>query len=136
MNLEEVIGDRWEADGTLYGLLPVAKLTTGPAANTEWPWAELHPPSGQPGDRTNDSDAINLVNVQIDVHHGVDNYDDAKEIAEAIKTLFWSMAFALSGSDRVLDIQVGTPQGILSPDGTEWVFVVVLNCRVYLSAGV
>jgi hypothetical protein len=139
VNLEQTIHTRWEADETLNGLLPVARLTTGPNVPSEWPWAELHPPGGQAGTRTNEGDAVNLVNVQIDIHHDIDHYDAAKTIAEAVKSLFLSEDFDLSGSsgaDKVLDVTIGTPQATISPDGTEWVFVVVLNCRVYLSTGV
>lgn len=139
MNLAQTIHTRWEADGTLNGLLPVARVTTGIGRPGKWPWAVIHPPTGQEGLRTNDGDAVDPVNVQIDIHDDVEEYDRANSIAEAVKSLFLSTAFDLddsSGADKVLDITIGTPQGIMSPDGTEWIFVVVLNCRVYLATGV
>ena len=136
MNLGQVIHQRWAADSTLNGLLDSSKVTTGTyyATDPTFPYATITRPGDTTGGYDNDGAALELPRVRITVYHGRDNYDEGLAIAAAVKSAFDRTDFALSGSDKVLNMQRDGYEEIDDEDG-DWYFVIDFLCRVYLATG-
>lgn len=137
MNLGQVLHTRWEADGTLNGLLPVAKVMTGIyfAEDPVYPYATITRPYDVPLQYDNTGAAVERVMVRITVYHAAESYDEGQAIANAVKSAFDRTDFNLSGSDRVLNMQRDSYQAIQDEQG-DWYFVIDFVCLVHLSAGV
>ncbi len=120
------------------GLLDSSKFVTGVyfATDPEFPYATLT----RPGDNTegydNSDAAEELVVVRITVYHHRDNYDEGLAIADAVKAAFDRSAFALSGTDRVLNMQRSGYAETQDDEEDNWFFVIDFTVRIYLTAGV
>jgi hypothetical protein len=136
MNIGQVLHARWEADGTLNGLLPVAKVMTGNyfAEDPVFPYGTII----RPGDTTegydNEGAADERVTVRVTVYHHRDSYDAGLAIADAVKSAFDRAAFDLFGSDKVLNMQ-RTGYVELQDEDDNWFFVIDFTCMVYLASG-
>lgn len=137
MNLAQYVHTRWAADGTLNGLLPVASVSTGRyfAADPGSRFATITLPGGSYDSRHNDGSAVNRTTVRIQVHH--DNYDLGLAIANAVLSAFNRSEFALSGTDRTINMQAtGPPMELQNDETAEWDFVIDFDCLVHLATGV
>jgi hypothetical protein len=137
MNLGQVLHTRWAADGTLNGLLDSSKVTTGTyfAEDPQPPYATITRPGDMTAWRDNEGAAEEHALVRITVYHGRDNYDEGLAIADAVKAAFDRTDFALSGSDKVMNIQRIGYEEIDDEDG-DWYFMIDFRCQVYLANGV
>ena len=133
MNLAQVIHQRWAADSTLNGLLPVSRVYTGLSFDPARPFAVISKESDRPETYHSDGSAIDAVGLRIQVFH--DHYDAGAEIMHHIKTTFDRTAFNLAGSDKVLNIERGADSERQNNDGA-WQFIVDFKCTVYLASGV
>jgi hypothetical protein len=137
MNLMQVLHERWAADTTLNGLLPVASVFTGIhfAEDPVFPYATLTRPGDVPETFTNSGDAVENVSVRITTYHDADSYDAGLAIAEAVQDLYNRTKFDLSGNDKVLSMTRAGYQEIPEPENGDWFFVVDFTCLVYLATG-
>jgi len=138
MHLGRVIQTRWAANGTLQGLLPASKVMVGIyfAEDPIFPYGTITLPGTGPSARANDGAATNTVIVRVAVYHDRNHYDACKAIADAVQSAFESTNFSLTGSDKVLDVRSSIPQEIQDQETGDWTFVIDLECKVYLAAGV
>ena len=133
MNLAQVIHQRWAAAGSLNGLLPAARVFTGMSVDPTRPFAVISKESDRPLECYNDGAAVDVVGVRIRVF--ADDYDAAAAIMHQVKAAFDRSAFALSGSDKVLNMQRGDDSELQNDDGV-WQLTIDFQCTVYLAAGV
>ena len=133
MNLAQVIHQRWAADEALNGLLPASRVYTGMSVDPTTPYAVITKQSHRPMAYLSDGSTVDQVGVRVQTFH--DNYDAGAAIVHQIKVAFHQAEFALSGSDKVINIQRSNDFEHLDRDGV-WQFVVDLNCTVYLASGV
>jgi hypothetical protein len=137
MNLSQVIHEKWAANSTLNGLLPVAQFHTGTyfATDPEFPYATLTRPSGgSTTARMNDGHRIDTVTVRIAVYHGADNYDEGVVIADAVDDAFDKLDFDLSNSDRVIQMMIDGPAGEIQDDEGNWAWVTDFTCTIHRAA--
>ena len=136
MNLSQVIHERWAADGTLNGLLPVAGFNTGmyfKVAPT-FPYATLTRPAGTVESRANDGTRVDTLPLTITVYHGADNYDEGVVIEQAVDDAFDNTGFALGGGDLVVVMKlVGPPAEVQDEEGN-WSWACDFNVRVEMGA--
>ena len=133
MNLAEVIHQRWAAATALDNLLPSGSVYTGVSVDPTMPYAVIARRSDRPLARHNDGSAVEVVGVRIRVFH--DNRDAAAAIVQQIKAAFDRTDFALSGSDKVINMQRSDDGERQDGDGV-WQFTIDFNCTVYLATGV
>jgi len=138
MNINATLHSRWANDATLNGLLPVAKVVTGIyfASEPAYPYATITRPGDRPLAYSSEGAAVERVLVRITVYHGLNNYDEGLAIADAVKAAFDRKDFALSGSDKVLNMQRCGYMEVSDEDVAGWFFVLDFDCSVYLAAGV
>ncbi len=137
MNLSQVIHEQWAANSTLNGLLPVAQFHTGTYFKAEpaFPYATLTRPGiGSITSRLNDGHRIDTLTVRIAVYHGADSYDEGVAIADAVDDAFDKLGFALSNSDRVIQMMVAGPASELQDDDGNWTWVTDFTCMIQMAA--
>ncbi len=122
MNLSQVLHQQWAADSTLNGLLPVAGFQTGMYFKVEptFPYATLTRPAGVVDSRANDGTRIDILPVIITLYHGMDSYDEGVVIEQAIDDAFDNTEFALSGSDKVIQMRITGPPAETQDDDGNW----------------
>ena len=133
MNLAQVIHQRWAADEALDNLLPAARVYTGMSVDPTTPYAVITRQSDRPVAYLSDGSTVDRVGLRVGVFH--DNYDAGAAIVHQVKVAFHLAQFALSGSDRVINMQRSNDFEQQSADGV-WEFAVDFDCTVYLTSGV
>jgi len=131
MNLAEVIHQRWAAASGLNGLLPATSVYTGLSIDPQMPYAVISKRSNRPTARHNDGSGVDAVGVRIEVFH--DDRDAAAAIIEQLKAAFDRTDFALSGSDKVINMQRLDDSERQNDDGV-WQMTIDFHCAVYLGA--
>lgn len=129
MNLAQVIHQRWAAAETLNNLLPAASVYTGMGVDPTVPYAVIGKRSDRPAAYHNDGSALSTVCLRIELFH--DNHDSAAAVRDQIMAAFDRTDFALSGSDKVINMQRSDDFEVQEEAGT-WRFVIDFNCTVYL----
>ena len=130
MNLAQVIHQRWAANPALDNLLPASDVYTGAAVGSTTPYAVISKEHDRPTGFHNDGSAIDTIGVRFEVFH--DNYDSGIALMEQIKGAFDRTDFALSGSDKVINMQRVNNFDVQEKDGV-WRLVIDFNCTVYLT---
>ena len=133
MNLAQVIHQRWAAAEPLDNLLPASRVYSGMSVDPSRPYAVIAKQSGRPVACLSDGSAVDQVGIRIQVFH--DNHDAGAAIVHQVKAAFHQTDFALSGSDKVINMQRSNDFE-QQDDGGGWQFVVEFNCTVYLASGV
>ena len=133
MNLAEVIHQRWAAAEALNNLLPASRVYTGISVDPTTPYAVISKESHRPAICYNDGSAVDTVGVRIQVFH--DNHDSGAAVLDQVKAALDRTDFALSGSDKVIDMQRSNDFQRQEEDGV-WQFVIDFNCTVHLKSGV
>lgn len=129
MNLVEVIHQRWAASAPLEDLLPAVRLYTGTSVDPTLPYAVIDKRSQRPLVRHNDGSAVDAVGVRISLFH--DSHDLAAAVMQQVKAAFDRTDFALSGNDKVINIQRSDDFQRQADDGV-WQFTIDFDCTVYL----
>lgn len=132
MNLEEAIHQRWAADDALIALLPVEKVTTGRSTENSVPYATIQRRGSRTAIRTNTGDALDEVSLEIHVWH--EDHDAGLAITSLVKAAFQRSDFALSGSDRVVQMRRSGDSAVQHADGL-WQFSIDFLVQVYLASG-
>jgi len=132
VNLEQVIHQRWAAAQALNALLPAENVKTGRSAGDPVPYATITRLENRTVFRTNAGDALDEVTLRVNVWH--DDYDAGRAIAEQVKAALDRSDFALSGSDRVVQMRRTNDSASQHDDGA-WQFTVEFLIEVYLSSG-
>ncbi len=130
MNLVEVVHQRWAAASALSDLLPAQRVYTGIGVDPTMPYAVIGKRSHRPAVRHNDGSAVDTVGLRIEVFH--DDHDSAMAIMDQVKAAFDRTGFALSGSDKVIDVQRVNDSQRQENDGV-WRLVIDFDCTVYLA---
>jgi hypothetical protein len=144
MNLMQVLHTRWAADSTLNALLSSTKVHTGRflgiddtgdpdaegAEEPEFPYATITRPGGPSNRHTNES-TVRGVLIRITVYHGLDYYDEGAAIADAVEAAFDRADFDLSGSDKVVNMQMPGDRAELQDDDGDWYFLLDFMCQTY-----
>lgn len=133
MNLAQVIHQRWAAAEALDQLLPASRVYTGMSVDPRPPYAVITRQSDRPSAYFHDGSTVDQVGVRVQVFH--DNHDAGAAIVHQIKRAFHQSQFALSGSDKVINMQRANDSERPNDDGL-WQFVIDFNCTVYLASGV
>jgi hypothetical protein len=132
MNLAQVIHQRWAAAAALNALLPAARVYTGMSVDPTVPFATINKESEHPAAYLNDGSSVATVGLRIDVFHA--QHDAAAAIVAQIKAVFDRSAFALAGSDKVVDVLWVNDFERQTADSV-WQCTCELNCTVQLAAG-
>ncbi len=129
MDYEAKIHDRWAADTTLNGLIPVARFITGTRFGDDdrapdYPYATMtHLPGG--GKTYTNTNKVAHPQVTLTVYVGADQFDEGKAAIEAVVDAFDRADFALSSPDSVLNMQAnGSPEVIQDDGDGTWAFAV------------
>jgi len=133
VNLEQAIHQRWAAAGALTSLLPVENVKTGRSSDGPVPYATIVREKNRTAFRSNAGDALDEVTLRVDVWH--DNYDKGRGIAEQVKAAFDRSEFALSGSDKVVQMRRTSDSATQDEDGM-WRLTIEFLVQVYLPSGV
>lgn len=132
MNLAQAIHQQWAAAADLDDLLPASRFYTGLAIDGAMPYATLSLATKRPASRCHDGSAIAAPVATIRIVGP--SYDAVAAIAEQLKRAFDGADFALSGSDRVIDVRRCGESQTQDGDGV-WQFVIEFDCTVYLESG-
>ena len=133
MNLAQVIHQRWAAAEPLNTLLPVQRVYTGRSIDPSTPYAVVSKQGDRPVARLNDGSAVDVLKLRVQVFH--DNYDSGTAVVHQVKATFDRTDFALSGSDKVIDMRRSNDFEQQDEDGV-WRFVIDFDCMVHLASGV
>lgn len=133
MNLAEMIHQRWAAAEALNELLPASRVYTGLSVDPSTPYAVITKHSDRPLARHNDGSAVDLLGLRIQVFH--DKRAAAAAVVHQVKAAFDRTDFALSGSDKVINMQRSNDFEVQEKDGV-WRLVIDFNCTVHLASGV
>jgi len=133
MNLGAKLHERWAADATLNGLLPVANVSTGTWFDVEpslaTGYATITFPGDSAGVESSDDSSIERVLVRITNYAGRDYYDEGEAISDAVKAAFHRATITLDASDSVRSLMWQGRQRIDDDDGN-WYFVNDFNCLI------
>jgi hypothetical protein len=133
MNLLEVIHQRWAAAAELNALLPVSNVYTGLSPVSTTPYAVITKLSERPVAYLNDGSVVSIVGLRIEVFD--ESYDAAAAVSHQVKAAFDRTEFALSGSNKVLNMRRADDYYRQRDDGT-WRLAIEFQCTVHSDAAV
>ncbi len=129
MNLEQAIHEHWADSSSLEGLLSADRLTTGRTHAGTPPYATLQLRTIRSELPTNQGPALEEIAFRINLWH--ESYDDAKAIAEQVRTAFAGASLEIGESGQLARIHHAADSIKQHGDGL-WQWTVDLVARVYV----